>query len=459
MGRKAFKAAGRCPVMRGLLVVALLLVAGCFETATPVAVPGDGTEPDAPAKARLAILETPRSTFRSIVCDPECIHRMTTAATGPANEVMVAQDYTDPSFLLAAAKDYRVEAPDCVFPSVYASRDGGRTWTDGYVRMRTPASFATDRCESDPVVGFDGLGNGYLITLTLEEGLWTYKTSDHGATWQEVAPAYEGRNDKNWMATDYGKNRIYSITRLTCTGQAVTYSDDQGASWRGPFCWDGMDDAQIDVAPDGTAVAIGLGDGCMAWRASPDGEAWWHGGTVFDGPCPAFRMSHQYRTPKLPDMGISIGTGSWHVVWHSGTDAEDEDIYYSASFDNGTSWLEPIIVNDDGEGNSQFVPAVHAGPAGDVHVIWFDARNDPTGHGHVVDVYYAHSPDGRSFEPNIRLTPTSFVPYLARHQSEPFFIGDYIGLTASNTEAVAVFPTTGSGRAELHAVIIGGPAA
>lgn len=419
------------------------------------------TGPDFP------IMHTPRGNFTQLLCDAGvCLKRLTTMQTGPANEVHIAQDAMNPKSLLVGSKDYHADNPTCVVVSVYGSTDGGRTWTDGYPRPRegVMGGPSTSRCESDPVGAFDGKGNGFMITLSVSQGLFTYRTSDVGKTWKEVAMAFEGRNDKNWAATDFRINRVYSITRATCNrGEAITYTDDAGETWRGPFCFGSgaMDFAQVDVGPDGTVYAAGVGAGGIVFAKSFDGGQNWSQpqliAQVSGFSTLPIAGGHAYRTPMLPDMAVSLGTGAIYVVWHQTNDGQ-QDVMLTMSLDQGNTWSKPIVVNEDPGAvkADQFIPAVAASPTGDAHVIFFDARNDPTGRGHVLDVYYAHSRDGITFEKNIRVTPQSFVPYLSRHQQQPFFIGDYVGLTASNNEAVGVFPITVNGRAEIHAGIVGG---
>lgn len=439
------------------------MLAGCFSPgADPSAAAGDE-----PAPPRLAILDTVRSGFTQVLC-PEglCVRRLTTAATGPANEVMLAVDASDPTHWIAAAKDYHADNPTCVVVSVYASTDDGRAWTDGYPRPATGllGGPGADRCESDPVVTFDGLGHAFVLTLdTGDVGLYTYRTGDLGRTWEEMSLAFKGSNDKNWVATDYRTHRVYSITRATCQrGEAVTYTDDAGLTWQGPFCFHGMDFAQIDVGPNGTVYAMGTTNDHVMFSKSVDGGRTWSPAQAL-APLRAFSAAipivdgHLYRTPIDVDMAVSLGTGALYAVWHDTTDNQQE-VYFVASFDDGETWSVPVVVNDDGGALAadQFIPAVAASPAGDAHVAFFDARNDPTGRGHVLDLYYAHSADGVRFDPNLRLTPSSFAPYLSRHQTQPFFVGDYIGLAATNAQAIAAFPATYNHRAEIHAVAVGG---
>jgi hypothetical protein len=134
----------------------------------------------------------------------------------------------------------------------------------------------------------------------------------------------------------------------------------------------------------------------------------------------------------------------------------DWDVLVRVSEDYGQTWGEPVRVVDDASGADQWTPAVAVSPSGDVHVEFFDARNDPSGEGRLVDVYYAHSRDGRAFDANLRVTEQSFVPYFGRHQDQPFFIGDYLGIQASDREAVMIWPDTRDQTSVVYAAIVGG---
>jgi hypothetical protein len=309
--------------------------------------------------------------------------------------------------------------------------------------------------------------------ITLANNLYTYRMSDQGKTWQAVGNAYNGSSDKNWGATDYRIHRIYSITRAICNGgEGVTFSDDSGETWwpkdKPAYCFNGMDFAQIAVGPTGMVYAAGVGGGGITFSKSYDGGQNW------TTPDPVARFSgaasaapvvggHPYRTPTNANLAVSLATGALYVAWHQ-TEGTSDNVKFTASFDDGNTWSPPITVEDDTTGADQFVPGLAASPDGDVHLVFFDARNDVGGSGNTLDMYYAHlrippgatSLEGLHFEKNIRLTAQSFVPYLSRHQQQPFFLGDYIGITATNNEAVATFPYTINGRAELHAVIVGG---
>jgi hypothetical protein len=98
------------------------------------------------------------------------------------------------------------------------------------------------------------------------------------------------------------------------------------------------------------------------------------------------------------------------------------------------------------------MPNVAVDPQGGVHVAWFDQRADPT--GALVEVYYAHSADGgATFGPNLRLTDAPFPAALSHHQFfQPpggVFLGDYLGIAASEDRAVVAFPDTRYGRADV----------
>jgi len=122
------------------------------------------------------------------------------------------------------------------------------------------------------------------------------------------------------------------------------------------------------------------------------------------------------------------------------------------SKDGGQSWSEPIRVNNDEEGNGQdqFFSAVAVSPQGWVHMVFYDRRDDEN--NSLLWAYYAISKNGgENFTNNINMSDENFDGNNAPHP----FIGDYIGITATNTTAYAVWcdtreGTPDSGSSEIY---------
>lgn len=435
------------------------------------------------------------SSFTEVLCDPACNVRMGFDA-GPANEVAIAMDPNNPARLLAGAKDYNDAYTDCVTISWYFSEDGGRTWEEGYFHppravplphpgvgvplpvplpVAVPPKVEAQSCESDPVPVFDGAGNALMSTLSYggndpPAGLPTYRRAPGAAEWEVVAHAYEGTSDKQWADVDSATGEVYVVTRDLKEGaehvEELVKTSDGGDTWEHLSYIDIMDFAQVAVRPGGHVYLAGLNftDGAMRVLLlhSGDGGRTWYEPEVMGEVAMGFSnqglnpaSTKLYRTPPLPVIAASDRVPTVAVGWFDDV-AGDMEVFLRVSKDGGRTWGEATSPSDAPAGSDQWTPAVAVSPAGDVHAMWFDARQDPTGEGRLVDVYYAHSTDGAAWDPNLRITEQSFLPYLGRHQAQPFFIGDYLGIQASDQEAVMIWPDTRTGTSEVFAGIVGG---
>lgn len=432
------------------------------------------------------------SSFTELLCDPACNIQLSREA-GPGNEVALAMDPHNPMRLLGGAKDYNDRYTDCVTISWYYSEDGGRSWREGYFHearalalphppaglpVPLPVDPDARSCESDPVPVFDGHGNALMSTLSYggsepPAGLPTYRLRPNATAWEPVAHAYEGSSDKQWADVDPASGEVYVVTRDLKEGsehvEELVKTGDGGETWQHVASFDVLDFAQVAVRPGGHLYLAGLavddapGTKVVALH-SADGGATWGEPSVIAELGLEFSASFLggtkgYRTPPLPAIAAADGAPRVAVAYFDDAGGGDWDVFVRVSRDGGATWDGPVRVNDDGMGADQWTPAVALGPAGDVHVLWFDARHDPTGEGRVVDLYYGHSRDGIAFDANLRVTEDSFVPYLSRHQAQPFFIGDYLGIAASDEEAVMIWPDTRHGRSDVFAAIVGGPPA
>lgn len=144
-----------------------------------------------------------------------------------------------------------------------------------------------------------------------------------------------------------------------------------------------------------------------------------------------------------------------YIVYHDfdeapqdpGDDA-DVDVYLIRGEYNSQSeeweWSERIRINDDDPDveQDQFFPTIVVDDYGDLHIAWFDTRNDPQGPDDdvLISLYYAFSDDGGQTFTNYEVDEVAIDTFLLQ---EPDFIGDYIRITMSGDVAVIVSNATG----------------
>jgi hypothetical protein len=147
------------------------------------------------------------------------------------------------------------------------------------------------------------------------------------------------------------------------------------------------------------------------------------------------------------DRSRGPNRGSVYVAWIDQRHG-DPDVFLAASRDGGTTWSEPLRVNDDDKGNGkeQLFTWMAVDPLdGSVNLIFYDRRDlkdTQTG------LTLARSVDGGR----------SFVNH--RVQQEPFpcypdvFFGDYIGVAAHGGRVVAAYSHfTGRRQVALSAAV------
>ena len=283
----------------------------------------------------------------------------------PDNELAVAVDPNDPDHIVAGSNDYYYRfnnstgTRQAIVPTgFFTSFDGGATWIDGQVPMRTGNG------AGDPAPAFDAR-NGTVLMAQLEntgglggccvaQGDVTVSRSlDGGVTWTEPVMVLKGNGagigpangakfwDKEWLTVDnnpgspyYG--RAYLTSTLFQNGLQGAYvdspiflstSDDGGATWTMPreisgsnpeFCTyqetgpaGQCDEDQFSipaVAADGTVYVHFLnGQNEAAWEVPFDFDSQVmvvrsnDGGETWSSPVPAAQLED-----GLSDMPYSV---------------------------------------------------------------------------------------------------------------------------------------------------------
>lgn len=104
--------------------------------------------------------------------------------------------------------------------------------------------------------------------------------------------------------------------------------------------------------------------------------------------------------------------GSLHVIYEDkpgqSPRGADRDIYYQRSTDEGRTWTEPKMLNDDNPADLavQITPNLDVTPDGRVDAVWWDFRDDKG--AIATDVYYSFSTNnGDTWSKNTRITDRS----------------------------------------------------
>lgn len=475
-----------------VIMVALAIYASYFAYYQVVIKPQEGKEKPLPYTTLLKF-------------DGEVNFEVTTE-NGPANEVTIAVNPTDPNNLIAGAKDYTLGPRQGregyrVWSGYYWSRDGGKTWGNGlmgYPDIENSVLGIYDEI-SDPVVAFGPDGTAYYSGLAINyesklipgfpprfvhNGIYVAKSTDGGKTYSQITFVVESPdnnifNDKQWFVVDpYNPQYIYvswSIhTWAMDTGfQArvvLSRSTDGGRTWDPPRdisrTFEGRQQGSGTipvVGPDGDIYVtwIDYNEGTLMLSKSRDQGLTWpiFSETIINVEILPYQMEgNEYRTPTIPSMAADRSkadtSGNLYIVWndyHNG----NSDIVLIRSEDGGNTWSDPIQVNDDLNSTAdQFFPFISVSSNGDVHIVFYDKRDDPN--NHLIDVFYAHSKDGKTFDPNWCITTNSSDPSYSYHQSGNVFIGDYIGIDSSDNYAYAIWADTRYGEADAFCAVIVG---
>lgn len=388
-------------------------------------------------------------------------------ANMPQNEPSIATNPANTSIIVAGANDYRLAAQGGdAWAGLYISRDSGQTWSNSLIPGYPggPASPLTGYgVASDPALAFDRQGplyySGIVFNRTPSGGatdgtVFVTKTTNLGTSFQTVIVARGSSNtfnDKSYIAVDTNSSspfsgRVYvSWTQFrTTTGKILFSSSSNGGStFSTPIT---LSDSSLN---QGSVPAVGPGGLVyVAWRDITNNRVKaaksTNGGVSFSTPVVVARVApipnplpgSSFRTNTNPTIAVDPGSGAVYVAWNDYARG-NADILLSRSTNNGSTFSTPVRINDDTGSNDQFFPWLATVP-GRVSAVFYDRRLDPSNHN--MDVFYTDSTnEGVSFSQNLRVTDISLSPDV---QFQGRFIGDYIGLALTQTDAFPAWADT-----------------
>jgi subtilisin-like proprotein convertase family protein len=302
------------------------------------------------------------------------------------------------------------------FTGFASSSNTGATFTDHGI---LPASVAGDA--GDPVLARDNAtGAFYLTTLAFstDDIIQFFKSTDGGQTFAPPVNATPGSSgvdsrDKSWMTVDNfagtGQHNIYVCDAdfaSTTTKIDFFRSTDQGASFGpsgGTLISAGGQGCFIAMGPDhsvdvfyyrGTGGGGQEGDNKLFVRQSTDlGVTFGSEHEVADLNTTSVNgnlaLNGGFRSNSFPQAAVNPISGDMVVVYNDdpnlGSTADNGDVFYVKSTDNGVTWSAPVRINEVAA-NDQFFPTVAITPDGksimfgyydrsqDANNLWFHRR-------------------------------------------------------------------------------------
>lgn len=441
-----------------------------MESAHPSA---PGSEPQWYDTFIMAPWELPGSILADAQAASAVSNRNTIVETGDAspmqNESSIAVNPKNPLNLIASAVDYRANSSTWV----YVSDDGGKTWRN--INLGKP--FPSWAASNDPSVMFDSDGVGYLCYGGFNRtgqglagnGVFLARTEDQGKTWKAHMPVMlhtgpqtpdSAFEDKYYVHVDnspssptFGRlyipwKRVYDADSSTTI--VVTWSDDKGESWQTPVAVSqrlsqtsedttfGQSFPLTTTSPDGTvhtvwnwgpARSIGYArstDAGLTWSAPQKIHTYRSQGVARQlSQGIRHTVKGMVRAETYPTIAVDQSDGprrGWiYLAWSAD---EVPNVYFSRSTDGGTTWSSPVICQSDTT-NDQFWPWLAVDQTnGDVAIMYFDSRLDPTNIG--VDCFVSYSSDGGTTWVDARASDT-WTDLRRNPFEDRAFAGDYSG--------------------------------
>ncbi len=326
----------------------------------------------------------------------------------------------------------------------YYTTDGGVTWS-GKDTLPTHMNFTART--GDPAVGIDLDGNLFVNGTS---GASTFsiiaaRSTDGGVNWTQTGVPNPTNNHKNYLVVDANSNSPYAnrvyVTYATINSSPINFSlsTDSGQTFSAPMTINGSvgspntNGPNLAVGPNGELYLtwVGMGDpGPLGLNKSTSGGISW-------GTPNSIRMINNVGLIKgipfgrsLPSMAVDRSNSprrGWVYIVYADRNPSSPDIFLIRSTDYGTTWSNPVKVNQDNSGNDQWLPWICVDPAtGNLFVIYYDSRNFSANDS--AEVYISASLDGGNTFKDASISDVPFKPAVL--PVFPNYGGAYIGVSA-----------------------------
>ncbi|MBV9242656.1 MAG: carboxypeptidase regulatory-like domain-containing protein [Acidobacteria bacterium] len=394
--------------------------------------------------------------------------RLSGSQTAARSESDIRINYFDPLKILSASNNIASGGRQ----GVYASLDGGVTWTQALLPLTSP-----DTLHSDPTADWTNDGRAWSSTLGINGGtlkLRTYVSSDNGATWTLDATVSGAQTnvDKQMEWVDHSPSspyfgRIYAIWHNGNPAYMNRRTAGVGGAWLA---------TPITLTDAGTGTRIG---GDVKTNANGDVFGFYpdtgtskiyvvkstDGGSSFSTAVAAVTTKDSYdigvpsfssRRALIYASGGAYRNASKNNVYVTWTDLSGASgctapanepgtntastcktrVWFARSTDGGTTWGTPIKINDQASLNDQFNQwMVVDETTGTIGVMYYDTVND-SGRKKTDIWFQTSADDGVTWAPAQKVTSSPTDETVSGADSGNQY-GDYNGLSGY---AGAFFP-------------------
>jgi hypothetical protein len=372
-----------------------------------------------------------------------------------ANEPSISVDPTDGNKMVIAWRQFNSIQSD------FRQAGWGYT-TDAGVHWTFPGVLENNIFRSDPVTHCDETGKFFYLSLESDQNqsffcddVWA--STDGGQTWTQGGPAHGG--DKEWFTVDknvggmgHGFQYQFWTGFFACdSGDFSRSTDGGGVAWQTPLNLPNSPQwGTLDVDTNGNLFVGGESDQFYCLRSSNAQD----GGQTptFDQVTPV-NMGGDLGSGGINGIGL---TGQAFVAVDRSGGPTNNNVYMLASVfppgqnftevmfvrstNGGASFSAPVRINDDANHQSKWhwFGTLSVAPNGRIDVVWYDTRNAVNN----IDsqLFYSFSTDGGvTWAANVPVS-NSFNPQAGFPQNQK--IGDYITIVSDATGGNVAYAAT-----------------
>jgi len=443
-----------------------------------------------------AHLKKDRNSIQSFLEDP------ISDGTHPESEIHAAINPADSTNIVVG--DMRQDPTSLTslltFP-IYYTTDFGNTWGQSSFSGDSPIPGLTRIGGGDPMFVFDIGGknlyftsidmgiNGFSLS-TIYETIWLARSTDGGMSFTASENSFLVTDtltslfgggivvDKEWMTIDrsHSSNRgtiyaSYLSINSTDTTESLSVSRIIPGTTNFTTTTTTVPTNDILFKQIATLDVDNSGNVHMTFFGSPDEKVFYvyhsvsvDGGLTFSVPNIVSRaeVAHQSATSyqtyipgidtgrQFPSVQVACGRSGapnandvyciWEALGTTKAGPSGDDIYFSYSNDNGTSWSTPLVVNHDqpGLGRHQFRPSVFVNSRGVIVAGWYDGRAADANTS--VDYYVSYSFDGgKTFIGETKVSAQSTDFTTVEDLIPSFGIGEYLQVLASDYTGIPIW--------------------